>query len=166
MENIQWLVMAMVAIVAVAATIYFGIQNLRNVITQRERDEGYASGRVEAKLENLEQLVRAVNEDVRAVKEDVRGANEDVRGVMADLRVVKEKLDVHDVLLRQLRREARKQSRRLRKLRKRVEALESPVPPTDPTSSEAHIEPASVPSRGPRLAVAGGGASVERGGAT
>ena len=173
MENIQWLVMAMVAIVAVAATIYFGIQNLRNVITQRERDAGYASGRVEAKLENLEQLVRAVNEDVRAVKEDVRavkedvrGVKEDVRGVMADLRVVKEKLDVHDVLLRQLRREARKQSRHLRKLRKRVEALESPVPPTDPTSSEAHIEPASVPSRGPRLAVAGGGASVERGGAT
>lgn len=134
MENIQWLVMAVVAIVAVAATIYFGIQNLRNVITQRERDEGYASGRVEAKLENLEHLVRGVNEDVR---------------------VANEKLDAHDVLLRQLHREAKKQNRRLRKLRKRVEVLESngPVPPTDPTSSEARIESTTVISReGPRLA--------------
>ena len=114
MENGQWLVMAAVAIVAVVATIYFGIQNLRNVITQRERDAGYASGRVEAKLENLEQLVRGVTENVG---------------------VVNEKLDAHDVLLRQLRREAKRQSRRLRKLRKRVKVLEAngQMPPTDPT---------------------------------
>ena len=152
MENVQWLVMAGVAIVAVVATIYFGIQNLRNVITQRERDAGYASGRVEAKLESLEQLVRGVNEDVRGVNEDVR--------------VASEKLDAHDVLLRQLRREAKKQNRRLRKLRKRVEALESngPMPPTDPASSEAHVESAAVVSARPRLAVAGRGSSVERGG--
>lgn len=146
MENIQWLVMAGVAIVAVVATIYFGTQNLRNVITKRERDEGYASGRVEAKLENLEQLVRGVNEDVR---------------------VANEKLDTHDVLLRQLRREAKKQSRRLRKLRKRVEALESdgPAPPTAPVSSEARIESAPAVSRVPTLAATGRGPSVERGGA-
>ena len=117
MADFQW-VMPTVAVVAVIATIYFGNQNLRNVITQRERDSGYASGRVEAKLENLEQLLRIVNE----------------------------KVDAHDVLLRQIRREAKKQGRRLRKLRKRVEALESsgPVPPTDPTSSEAHQESAAV----------------------
>lgn len=142
MENVQWLVTAAVAIAAVAATIYFGTQNLRNVITKREREEGYASGRVEAKLENLEQLVRGVNEDVR---------------------VANEKLDAHDVLLRELRREAKKQNRRLRKLRKRVEVLESngPAPPTDPTSSEARIESTTVSSQeGPRLAAVAG--RVER----
>lgn len=159
MADFQWLVMAAVAIVAVAATIYFGIQNLRNVITQRERDSGYASGRVEAKLENLEQLVRGVNENLRGVTEDVRRVTEDVRGVT-------EKLDAHDVLLRQLRREAKKQNRRLRKLRKRVEALESdgPMPPTDPASSGARMESSRVISReGPELAVVAGGArAVER----
>ena len=144
MENVQWLVMAVVAIVAVVATVYFGIQNLRNVITQRERDAGYASGRVEAKLENLEQLVRSVTEDVG---------------------VVNEKLDAHDVLLRQLRREAKKQSRRLRKLRKRVKVLESngPTPPTDPTSSEARVESTPVNFERPKLTVAGRAASVEHG---
>lgn len=89
MADFQWLVMAAVAVVAVVVTIYFGVQNLRNVVMQRERDSGYASGRVEAKLENLEQL----------------------------LRVVYEKLDAHDMLLRQLRRQAKKQNKRLRKLR-------------------------------------------------
>ena len=133
MADFQWLVMAAVAIVAVIATIYFGIQNLRNVITQRERDSGYASGRVEAKLENLEQLLRIVNE----------------------------KVDAHDVLLRQIRREAKKQGRRLGKLRRRVEALESsgPAPPTDPTSSETRKESAAVTSL---AAVAGRGSAAER----
>lgn len=146
MENVQWLVMAVVAIVAVVATIYFGIQNLRNVITQRERDAGYASGRGEAKLENLEQLVRGVTEDVG---------------------VVNEKLDAHDVLLRQLRREAKRQSRRLRKLGKRVKVLEfnGPMPPTDPTSSEVRVESAPVNFEKPKLTVAGRGPSVEHGGA-
>lgn len=113
MAEIQWLVMAAVAIVAVAATIYFGIQNLRNVITQRERDSGYASGRIEAKLENLEHLLHKTDED---------------------LRLVKEKLEANNVLIGQVRREAKKQNRRLRKLRKRVDALESnlTVPPTGP----------------------------------
>ena len=105
MEDLQWLAMPAVATVAVIVTMYFGIQTLRNVIMQRERDDGYASGRVEAKLENLEQLVRGVNENLRVATEDVR--------------VVNEKLDAHDVLLRQLRREAKKQNRRLRKLRER-----------------------------------------------
>lgn len=145
MADFQWLVMAAVAIVAVAATIYFGIQNLRNVIMQRERDSGYASGRVEAKLENLEQLVRGVTEGVRGVTE---------------------KLDAHDVLLRQLRREAKKQNRRLRKLRKRVEALEShgPMPPTDPASSGARMESSRViPREVPKLAAVRSGApAVER----
>ena len=133
MADFQWLVMAAVAIVAVIATIYFGIQNLRNVITQRERDSGYASGRVEAKLENLEQLLRIVNE----------------------------KVDAHDVLLRQIRREAKKQGRRLGKLRRRVEALESsgPAPPTDPTSSEARKESAAVTSL---AAVARRGSAAKR----
>ncbi len=108
MEDLQWLAMPAVATVAVIVTMYFGIQTLRNVIMQRERDDGYASGRVEAKLENLEQLVRGVNENLRVVTEDVR--------------VVNEKLDAHDVLLQKLRREAKKQNRRLRKLRKRVGA--------------------------------------------
>ena len=114
MANLQWMVMAAVAIVAVVVTIYFGIQNLRNVLMQRERDSGYASGRVEAKLENLEQHLRVVNE----------------------------KLDAHDVLLREVRGEAKKQSRRLRKLRKRVEALESnpTVPPTSPPASAKILE--------------------------
>ena len=133
MADVQWLVMSAVAIVAVIATIYFGIQNLRNVITQREQDSGYARGRIEAKLENLEQLVRIANE----------------------------KLNAHDALLRQIRREAKKQSRRLRKLGKRVEVLESsgPVPPTDPTSSEARKESAAVTSL---AAVAGRGSAAER----
>ena len=101
MEDLQWLAMPAVA-TAVIVTMYFGIQTLRNVIMQRERDDGYASGRVEAKIESLEQIVRGVNENLRLVTEDVR--------------VVNEKLDAHDVLLRQLRREAKKQNRRLRKL--------------------------------------------------
>ena len=128
MEDLQWLAMPAVAAVAVFVAMYFGIQNLRNVIMQRERDDGYASGRVEAKLENLEQLVRGVNEN---------------------LRVLNEKVDAHDVLLRQLRREAKKQNRRLRKLRKRVEALESdaPVPPMDPTLGGAPMEPSAVIAR-------------------
>ena len=153
MEGLQWLVMPAVAAVAVFVAMYFGIQNLRNVIMQRERDDGYASGRVEAKLENLEQLVRGVNENLRVVTEDMR--------------VVNEKLDAHDELLRQLRREAKKQNRRLRKLRKRVEALESggPVPPTDPDSSGARMESTNVISQGPRLAVSDRGPSVDRGGA-
>lgn len=126
MADVQWLLMAAVAVVAVIATIYFGIQNLRNILTQRERDAGYASGRVEAKLESLEQLLRVVNG----------------------------KVDAHDVLLRQIRREAKKQSRRLRKLRKRVDVLESngPMPPTDPTSSEARMTvPPSTSREGPTL---------------
>ena len=86
MAEIQWLVMAAVAIVAVVATIYFGIQNLRNVITQRERDSGYASGRIEAKLENPEHLLHKADED---------------------LRLVKEKLEANNVLIGQVRREAR-----------------------------------------------------------
>ena len=137
MADVQWLVMSAVAIVAVIATIYFGIQNLRNVITQREQDSGYARGRIEAKLENLEQLLRIVNE----------------------------KVDAHDVLLRQIRREAKKQGRRLRKLHKRVEALESggPVPPTDPSLSGARQESATVTSReGPTLAAVAGGDPAER----
>ena len=146
MEDLQWLAMPAVAIVAVIVTMYFGIQNLRNVIMKREREDGYARGRAEAKLENLEQLVRGVNENLRTVTEDVR--------------VVNEKLDAHDVLLRQLRREAKKQNRRLRKLRKRVGALESggPAPPTgDPASSGARVESATVTSRGgPMLATVAG----------
>ena len=145
MADFQWLVMAAVAIVAVIATIYFGIQNLRNVITQRERDSGYASGRVEVKLENLEQLLRVVNDKLDAHDR---------------------KLDAHGVLLRQIRREAKKQGRRLRKLRKRVEVLEfiGPVPPTDPTSNDARRESAAVTSlEGPQLAaVAGRDSAVER----
>ena len=156
MEDLQWLVMPAVAAVAVFVAMYFGIQNLRNVIMQRERDDGYASGRVEAKLENLEQLVRGVNENLRVVTEDMR--------------VVNEKLDAHDELLRQLRREAKKQNRRLRKLRKRVEALESgPASPTDPASSGARVESAAVMARrDPVLAeVSGGDSAVTRsGGAT
>lgn len=120
MAEYQWLVMAAVAIAAVIVTIYFGVQNLRNVAVQRDRESGHASGRVEAKLENLEQLVRTVSED---------------------LRTVNGKLDAHDVLLRQMRGEAKKQGRRLRKLDKRVEALESnlPVPPTNPPASSAKV---------------------------
>jgi len=139
MEYLQWLAMPAVATVAVIVTVYLGIQNLRNVIMQRERDDGYARGRAETKLENLEQLVRGVNENLRVVTEDVR--------------VVNEKLDAHDVLLRQLRREAKKQNRRLRKLRKRVEALESiaPVPPMDPTLGGAPMEPSAVIARSPKL---------------
>lgn len=127
MAEYQWLVMAAVAIAAVIVTIYFGVQNLRNVAVQRDRESGHASGRVEAKLENLEQIVRAVSEDLRTVKEDLRAVNG--------------KLDAHDVLLRQMRGEAKKQGRRLRKLDKRVEALESnlPVPPTNPPASSARV---------------------------
>lgn len=148
MEDLQWLAMPVVATVAVIVTMYFGIQTLRNVIMQRERDDGYASGRVEAKLENLEQLVRGVNENLRVVTEDMR--------------IVNEKLDAHDELLRQLRREAKKQNRRLRKLRKRVEALEArgPVPPTDPDSSGAVVRQSpmltEVSSRGPAAGRSGG----------
>ena len=72
MAEIQWLVMAAVAIVAVIATIYFGIQNLRNVITQRERDSGYASGRIEAKLEYLEQKLDATNVLIRQLGREAK----------------------------------------------------------------------------------------------
>lgn len=117
MENIQWLVMAGIAIVAVTTTIHFGIQNLRNVIAQCARD-AYASGRVEAKLDSLEQLVR---------------------GVIADVGVVNRKLDAHDVLLRQLGREAKKRNRRLRK---RVEAMLLYGPMSGgPNSSDVQMEP-------------------------
>ena len=157
MADFQW-VMPTVAAVAVIATIYFGNHNLRNVITQRERDSGYASGRVEAKLENLEQLVRVVNENLSVV-------NENLREVNAKLDAHDVKLNAHDALLRQIRREAKKHSRRLRKLRKRVEVLESsgPVPPTDPTSGGIRQESAAVISReGPRLAAVAERGPVER----
>ncbi len=116
----QWLAMPAIAVVAVIAAIYFGIQNLRNIVTQRERDSAYASGRIEAKLENLEQLLRGVNQRLDAHSEKLDLHNS--------------KLDAHDVMLQELRREAKKQSRRLRKLDKRVAALESSPtqPPTDP----------------------------------
>ena len=106
MAELQWLAMPVVSALAVIATIYFGRQNQRNVVTQREHDSGYASGRIEVKLENVEQMLRGVNQ----------------------------RLDAHDVLLRQLRGEAKKQSKRLRKLDKRVRTLESnPTgPPTGP----------------------------------
>lgn len=132
MADLQWLVTPGVAFIAVIVAIYFGIQNLRTIITQRERDAAFASGRLDARLENLEQLVRAVDENLRAMNE---------------------KLDAHDVLLRQVRREAKKQNRRLRKLRRRVEALESKstVPPKYPTSSEAQTESQAVKSQSPRL---------------
>lgn len=150
MADFQW-VMPTVAVVAVIATIYFGNQNLRNVITQRERDSGYASGRVEAKLENLEQIVRVVNENLREMN--------------AKLDAYDVKLNAHDALLRQIRREAKKQGRRLRKLGRRVEALESggPVPPTDPASSGARQESATVTSREvPTLAAVAGRDPAER----
>ena len=157
MADFQW-VMPTVAVVAVIATIYFGNQNLRNVITQRERDSGYASGRVEAKLENLEQLVRVVSENLSVVNENLREMN-------AKLDAHDVKLNAHDVLLRQIRREAKKQGRRLGKLRRRVEALESsgPVPPTDPSLSGARQESATVTSReGPTLAAVAGRDPAER----
>lgn len=64
MENVQWLVIAGVAIVAVTTTIYVGVQNLQAVIAQGEWDAGYASGRIEAKLENLEQLLRDMKREL------------------------------------------------------------------------------------------------------
>ena len=121
MAEIQWLVMAAVAIVAVIATIYFGIQNLRNVITQRERDSGYASGRIEAKLENLEQLWRTTDDDMR---------------------LVKEKLDATNVLIRQLGREAKKQSRRASALKRWSPTQQCPprgLPPEQLLDSDAAV---------------------------
>lgn len=90
-ESQGWMVVAIV-IVTVIVFIYFSIQNLHSVITQCERDSSYASGRMEAKIENLEQLVR----------------------------VVIKKLHARDVLLRQLHRDAKKQNKRSRKLCKHV----------------------------------------------
>ena len=120
MAELQWLAMPVVAALAVIATIYFGRQNQRNAVTQREHDSGYASGRIEAKLENLEQMLRGVSQRLDAHNEKLDAHSR--------------KLDGHDVVLRQLRREAKKQSKRLRKLDERVEALEfnPTVPPTDP----------------------------------
>ena len=120
MTELQWLAMPVVAALAVIATVYFGRQNLRNAATQREHDSGYASGRIEAKLENLEQMLRDVNHRLDAHSEKLDAHSR--------------KLDAQDIVLRQLRHEARKQSRRLRKLDKRVAALESnpTQPPTDP----------------------------------
>lgn len=111
MEDIQWLAMVAVAIVAVAATTYFAIQNLQDVM-QREWDAGYASGRVEAKLENLEQLVRVLTDDVR---------------------VVNKKMGAHDLLLRQMRCKMKKQGKRLRK--RSSGEVYGPVPPASPTLS-------------------------------
>ena len=134
MADYQWLVIPAVAIVAVLVTFYLGKQNLRNVVAQRERESNYASGRIDAKLENLEHIWRGVDEKLRGVDEKLRGVDDRLRGV-------DEKLDAHDVLLRQLHGEAKKQNRRLRKLRQRVEVLEpNPTePPTNPPAGPARV---------------------------
>ena len=64
MADILWLVIAAVAIVALVSTIHFGIQSLRTVIMRCEWAAGYANGRIEVKLENLEQLLRRVRREL------------------------------------------------------------------------------------------------------
>ena len=64
MEDIQWLAMAAVAIIAVNTTIHVCIQSLQTIILQGEWDAGYVSGRIEAKLENLEQLLRDMKREL------------------------------------------------------------------------------------------------------
>lgn len=126
MADFQWLVMAVVAIVAVIVTIYFGVRNLRNVITRQERDAGYASGRVDAKLESIEHKLGAVD---------------------AKLGSVERKLEAHDLTLTEVRGEAKKLGRSIRKLSRRVRALESRgTPPTGPHSAPTAVV-TDLPSR-------------------
>lgn len=66
--DFQWLLMPVVAIIALIITVYFGVHNLRNVITRQERDAGYASGRVDAKLENIEHKLGAVDAKLENVE--------------------------------------------------------------------------------------------------
>lgn len=88
MAELQWLAMAVVSVFAIVATIFFGMQNLRRVILQYEYASGYASGRIEAKLDNLEHALRAINK----------------------------KLDASNALLDRMNGKLKKQNRRLRKL--------------------------------------------------
>ena len=66
--DFQWLLMPVVAIIALIITVYFGVHNLRNVITRQERDAGYASGRVDAKLESIESKLGAVDAKLENVE--------------------------------------------------------------------------------------------------
>lgn len=119
MAEFQWLVMPAVTILAVIVTGYLGVQNLRNALTRRERDAGHADGRVEAKLEAIEQRLRDIN-----VKLDATGA----------------KLDAHDLVLERVVGETRKLSKRVRRLTRRVEALEPDGdPPTDPRHGNVRL---------------------------
>lgn len=126
MAEFQWLVMPAVTILAVIVTGYLGVQNLRNALTRRERDAGHADGRVEAKLEAIEQRLRDIN-----VKLDAAGAKLDAHGA---------KLNAHDLVLERVVGETRKLSRRVRRLTRRVEALEPDGdPPTDPRHGNVRL---------------------------
>ena len=95
MAELQWLAMAVVSVFAIIATIFFGMQNLRRVILQYEYASGYASGRIEAKLDNLEHALRAINKKLDANNE---------------------KNDASNALLDQMNGRLKKQNRRLHKL--------------------------------------------------
>lgn len=126
MADFQWLLMPAVTILAVFVTWYLGARNLHIAIAQRkgeagqrEREAGYADGRVDAKLETLEQLLRDTN---------------------AKLDAHDKKLDAHDLLFARVLGETKKLSKRVRRLTKRVEALEPDGdPPTGPRRDHLHV---------------------------
>lgn len=126
MAEFQWLVMPAVTVLAVFVTWYLGARNLRNAVAQRkgeagqrEREAGYADGRVDAKLETLEQLLRDTN-----AKLDAHDRKLDAHSA---------KLDAHDLLFARVLGETKKLGKRVRRLTKRVEALEpEDDPPTGP----------------------------------
>ena len=133
MADFQWLLMPAVTILAVIVTGYLGVQNLRNALTQRERDAGHAEGRMEAKLEVIEQRLRDIDVKLNTHdrKLDAAGAKLDAHGA---------KLDAHDLLLERAVGETKKLSRRVRRLTKRVEALEPDGdPPTDPRHGNLRV---------------------------
>ena len=88
MVELQWLAMLIVTTLAVVIAVSFGFRNL-GIAMSRAREAGYASGRLEARLEILER---------RARESDA-------------------KLEAHDLILREAGSETNELSKRLRRQR-------------------------------------------------
>ena len=133
MADFQWLAMPIVAIIALIIIVYFGVHNLRNIVTRQDRDAGYASGRVDAKLETVEGKLESVEGRFATVDAKLETVEQLVRTTNA-------KLEAHDLILTEMRGETKKLSRRVRKLSKRVEALESgDAPSPGPSAGPAVV---------------------------
>ena len=61
MADVHWLAMAVVTMLAIQLTVFFGVRHLRTPSMRSEWQAGYARGRAEVKLENLERGLRDIN---------------------------------------------------------------------------------------------------------